>query len=105
MDLASRGLIPGLLIAACGLAGCAPVPQALRFEGPTMGTSYHITVVDAPGGAGRAKYQADIDRVLARIDASMSTWRDDSEIARLNAAPVGQDFALSPELQIGRAHV
>lgn len=63
-----------------------------------MGTSYHITVVDAPDGAGRAEYQSDIDRALARIDASMSTWRADSEISRLNAAPVGEAFALSEEL-------
>lgn len=63
-----------------------------------MGTSYHITVVDPPEGAGRAAYQADIDRALARIDASMSTWRADSEISRLNATPVGEAFPLSGEL-------
>lgn len=63
-----------------------------------MGTSYHISVVDTPDGAGRAEYQSDIDQALARIDAAMSTWRADSEISRLNAAPVGEAFALSEEL-------
>jgi len=96
--LAPRGLIAGLLLAACGIAGCVPVPHVLRFEGPTMGTSYHISVVDTQGGAGRAEYQSDIDQTLARIDAAMSTWRADSEISRLNAAPVGEAFALSKEL-------
>ncbi len=63
-----------------------------------MGTSYHITVLDLPGGASRADYQADIDGVLARVDASMSTWRTDSEISRLNAAGAGEVFPLSAEL-------
>lgn len=63
-----------------------------------MGTSYHITLLDPPGGAERPDYQSDIDAVLARIDLSMSTWRADSEIARLNKSPVGESFALSREL-------
>jgi thiamine biosynthesis lipoprotein len=98
MDLAARGLIRALLLATCLLAGCAAEPQVLRFEGPTMGTSYHVTVIDPPGGAARADYQSDIDTVLARVDASMSTWRADSEISRLNVAPVGENVGLSPEL-------
>ena len=36
-----------------------------------MGTSYHVTVIDPPGGTSAAQYQSDIDVVLARIDASM----------------------------------
>ena len=63
-----------------------------------MGTSYHVTVIDPPGGASAAQYQSDIDVVLERIDASMSTWRPDSEISRLNAAAVGEDIGLSAEL-------
>ena len=98
MDLAAGGLIRSLLLATCLLAGCAAAPEVLRFEGPTMGTSYHITVIDPPGGATAKQYQSDIDAVLARIDASMSTWRSDSEISRLNAAAVGEDIGLSAEL-------
>jgi thiamine biosynthesis lipoprotein len=63
-----------------------------------MGTSYHVTVIDPPGGTSAAQYQSDIDAVLERIDASMSTWRPDSEISRLNAAAVGEDIGLSAEL-------
>ena len=63
-----------------------------------MGTSYHITLIDPPDGAVRADYQSDIDAVLAIVDASMSTWRADSEISRLNAAPVGEAFPLSLDL-------
>ena len=63
-----------------------------------MGTRYHVTVVDTPGGAGRREYQSDLDAVLARVDRSMSTWRADSEISRLNAAPVGVWFPVSAEL-------
>jgi thiamine biosynthesis lipoprotein len=79
------------------LAGCEGSPAVLRFEGPTMGTTYHVTVVDAPAGTGREALQSDIDRVLRRIDETMSTWREDSEISRFNRAAPGEWVALSQE--------
>lgn len=62
-----------------------------------MGTRYHITVVAMPGAADRETLQAEIDDALARVDAAMSTWRPDSEIARLNALPPGEWLPISVE--------
>ncbi|MFM7273774.1 MAG: FAD:protein FMN transferase, partial [Gammaproteobacteria bacterium] len=79
------------------LAACARSPEPMRFEGPTMGTRYHITVVGVPPGIAEAELQSDIDGSLARVDAAMSTWRPDSEISRLNGLPVGEWLQISPE--------
>jgi FAD:protein FMN transferase len=62
-----------------------------------MGTVLRIGVeaADRPTGI-----QAIEDAFLAvrRVDSLVSTWRDDSEIARLNRAPLGVPVSLSPEL-------
>jgi thiamine biosynthesis lipoprotein len=79
------------------LAACSRSLEPLRFEGPTMGTRYHITVPVLPPGSDRQALQSDIDEVLARVDMAMSTWRPDSEVSRLNALPVGEWLPISEE--------
>jgi FAD:protein FMN transferase len=69
----------------------------LERETYLMGTLLRIGVEaqDRPAGI-----QAIEDAFLAvrRVDSLLSTWRDDSEIARLNRAPVGVPVSLSAEL-------
>ncbi|HXE56926.1 MAG TPA: FAD:protein FMN transferase [Gemmatimonadales bacterium] len=62
-----------------------------------MGTTLHVTALAADRGAGVAAIEAAFAAV-ARLDSLLSTWRDDSEIARLNAAPAGAPVPLSAEL-------
>src|SRR5690606_32932512 len=80
------------------------------LNGPTMGTRWSALFFAEPGfdrGAVQAALQAAVDEV----DAQMSTWKPDSDLMRLNAAPVG-DWVEVPErlrtvlrlgLEIGRA--
>ncbi len=89
---------PALLLLAVLITGCDAPRELLRFEGPTMGTRYHISVVAPPTGTGREALQSDIDMVLARVDITMSTWRADSEISRLNARPPGDWMTVSGNL-------
>lgn len=84
----------------------------VRFalNGPTMGTGWSALFFAAPGfdpRPVRAALQAAVDEV----DAQMSTWKPDSALMRLNAAPVGA-WVTTPErlsevlrlgLGIGRA--
>ena len=75
------------LAAGCGGADYHAV------DGQTMGTSYRVlarchATLDA----------ARIDAVLASVNASMSTYDEDSEISRFNASPVGEWTMLSPPL-------
>jgi thiamine biosynthesis lipoprotein len=84
-------LIGGLL--CIWLVGCSPppppldepervqTPHTLRGEG--LGTTWTVRWLEgpAPGLAEEAVVSA-----LSEVDAAMSTWRDDSELARIRAA-------------------
>lgn len=80
-----------LLLAACASAG--PVERRLSL----MGTSLDISVE----AADRATALAASERAVAALEAAearLSTWRDDTELSRLNRAPAGEPVTLSPEL-------
>lgn len=86
------------LLSACG---SEPPLTSYHFSGPTMGTSYNITLVLDEGQAlpkEQKLIQSDIDRLLAEYNQIMSTYIPDSELMRFNAAPVNTSVALSPDL-------
>ena len=62
-----------------------------------MGTSLEITVEAADRAAGLAASERAV-AALEAAEARLSTWRDDSELARLNQAPAGEPRALSAAL-------
>lgn len=64
-----------------------------------MGTTLHVAVA-APSRADAIRAIDDAFRAVRRTDSLLSTWRDDSEIARLNDAAPGHPVPLSPELYI-----
>lgn len=60
----------------------------IALSGPTMGTRWSALFFVAPSfnpDPLRAALQAAVDEV----DAQMSTWKPDSDLMRLNAAPGG----------------
>lgn len=70
-----------------------------EFGGGTMGTRYSVKLVDLPDGTSLEQVSFEAARILQRVDRDqMSTYAPDSELSRLNAAPVGQDIPLSPEM-------
>jgi thiamine biosynthesis lipoprotein len=82
-----------VLAAACSRPS---EPQAIVREGVTMGSSLQITLwtADEPG-AERA-----FDAVFAefdRLDRLMSTWKEGSDVQRLNAAAGDGPVQVSPE--------
>jgi thiamine biosynthesis lipoprotein len=80
------------------------------LNGPTMGTRY-AAVFFAPEGMGTDALAAALFDAVDRVDRQMSTWKPDSDLNRLNAAPVGEWVAIPRELmtvlaeslKIGRA--
>ena len=62
-----------------------------------MGTSLHIAVA-APSRANGILAIEDAFAAVRRVDDLLSTWRDDSEIARLNHAAPGSAIPLSSQL-------
>jgi thiamine biosynthesis lipoprotein len=75
------------------LAGCATTPADATRARYLMGTTCTVTV---PAGEEEAA-QAALDEI-ARVEQFLSTWRDDSELARLNAAAADVSVQVSPEL-------
>jgi thiamine biosynthesis lipoprotein len=62
-----------------------------------MGTSLDIHVEAADREHALLASERAVESLEA-AEARLSTWRDDTELARLNAAPAGQPVALSPAL-------
>lgn len=86
-----------VLLVLVAISGCEPGPQAHKFSGYTMGTSYHVTVVADP-----SHIPADLgEGIFAAVDAvdkAMTTYSNESELMALNRAAVGEPFALTAPL-------
>ena len=77
------------------LSGCSNKPEVLNISGTKMGTSYHITIVADQLPPEDLEQQ--IERLLSKVDNSMSTYKKDSEISQFNRLPIGQAMAISQE--------
>ncbi|MDO3720201.1 FAD:protein FMN transferase [Marinobacter sp. chi1] len=73
-------------LAMTALAGCSFEPEEKIWEisGPVFGTRYHISVVLPEDEARLQQLAEGIEAELEAVDASMSTWRQDSELSVLN---------------------
>ena len=83
----------GLILILFLLSGCFENESVEQIKGESMGTSYSINVL------GDERIEQDrIDRRLVEINDTFSTWQDDSELSRLNRAPVDEWIDVSSEL-------
>ncbi len=83
-----------LALAGLALAGCSFESEEKVWEisGPVFGTEYHINVVLPDDQARLEALAAGIEGELEKVDASMSTWRADSELSQLNQAEDQSDW-------------
>jgi thiamine biosynthesis lipoprotein ApbE len=75
----------------------APPHTWVEREAYLMGTTLRVAIDARERGAG-IRVIEDVFAEVRRLDAILSTWRDDSEIAALNHAPPGRKVELSAEL-------
>ncbi|WP_444884609.1 FAD:protein FMN transferase [Microbulbifer sp. PSTR4-B] len=87
-----------LLWATVIFTACTPAAENWQISGRTMGTIYHITVVDVPQSVKRSELQALIDDELQQVNQEMSTYIEDSELMRFNRGPVGEAIPVSEPL-------
>lgn len=80
-------------LAACGERGFVEY----RLAGPTMGTQFTVAIVAGPGFA-KECVQEQIHAALEDIDARMSTYRNESEVARFNRLQSTEWVSVSPQL-------
>ena len=85
-----------LLLAAVGASARAAEP--IVFAGPAMGTTYRVTLAEPIAGMSAGELHRDLDRLLARLDRELSTWRDDSDATRFNRAAAGEWVEIGPGL-------
>jgi len=70
-------------------------PLRHALNGATMGTRWSALFFTKPG-FNPDQVQAALQAAVEEVDAQMSTWKPDSQLMRLNAAPVG-DWVAVPE--------
>lgn len=68
------------------------------LSGETMGTRYSARFFAEP--TDEALVSAELFAAVDAVDRQMSTWKPDSDLTRLNAAPVGQWIPVPPGLAI-----
>ncbi|MAR92938.1 MAG: FAD:protein FMN transferase [Pseudomonadota bacterium] len=95
----NQPVIISLMVISLLLTGCSrsEAPDLLEFSGQTMGTWYSVKVVDLPEPVSPRQVADVIQGELDNVNQKMSTYRPDSELSRLNAAPVAEPFAVSRE--------
>ena len=79
----AAGIALAVLLSACG------GEKVQSFGGPTMGSTFRVQYVAGAGTPGKERIQADVQGILDDLDREVSTYRDDSDVARFNAAPAG----------------
>ena len=66
------------------------------LNGPTMGTRWSAVFHGSPGAA--LGLQAALQAAVEAVDATMSTWKPDSDLMRINATPPGTWLDVAPAL-------
>ncbi|MGP4844304.1 FAD:protein FMN transferase [Marinobacter sp. 1Y8] len=89
-----RPALVAMLLSIAALAGCSfqPDEEIWEISGPVFGTQYHIKVVMPDDKARMETIAGGIIDALDSVDASMSTWRDDSELSRFNQHAGGDSW-------------
>ena len=77
-----------ILAAACLLVAATPEDETVSRTLWLMGTRAHVEV-RAPTRQAASRASEDAVRAMADVESLLSTWREDSELARLNRMPAG----------------
>lgn len=94
------GYLLVLLLLLGLITGCSDQPekQPVRLQGQIFGTFWLATFPDNWSAEQVKQLDAGIRRELDKVNASMSTYKKDSELNLFNAAPLEEWVDLSPEL-------
>ncbi|MEE8320872.1 MAG: FAD:protein FMN transferase [Gammaproteobacteria bacterium] len=89
------------LVVICLLAACEQGQHSgapFVISGPTMGTAYTIKINELEDRYNGQKIRKDINDILERINNSMSTYIDSSELSKINQSPQTEWIRVSDDL-------
>ena len=93
-----RTIVPLCVMALHALAACGDNSlNEYHLSGPTMGTRFSVAIVTA-SVFDQTKLQEQIHAVLEEVDLHLSTYRSDSELARINQSASTEWMPVSPAL-------
>jgi thiamine biosynthesis lipoprotein len=93
-----RTIIPYAVVLLHAIAACGDHrPTEYKLSGPTMGTHFSVMVVTASEFE-QQDLQTQIHATLENVDLHMSTYRPDSELAKLNHSISTEWIPVSPGL-------
>jgi thiamine biosynthesis lipoprotein len=87
-----------VLFMVLALTACDKKPAQVTLTGDTMGSTYHVTLVDWPKTVERDRIHIAIERIFDQINLDMSTYSESSVISKFNRLPPGELFAVSDDL-------
>jgi FAD:protein FMN transferase len=76
---------------------CVCASESLQREVYLMGTDFRVALFEPDEPKGWEQLET-IVRTVEDAESQLSTWRDSSELSRINQQTVGSDFAMSPSL-------
>ncbi|MBO0344080.1 FAD:protein FMN transferase [Roseibium sp. CAU 1637] len=91
MRILSAALLTLSLVACSG----EEPAKTVRLSGKTMGTTFNITALAVPSGVTEEKLSAEVEAVLADVNAKMSNWDKASEVSRFSASESTEPFKVS----------
>lgn len=95
----ARLALPTGVVAIAGCAGT--VTEPVGFNGATMGTGYSVRLGNHPGDGSLTLIREAVGAALTEVDARMSTYRNTSELMRLNRLAANEWQTLSqPTLHV-----
>lgn len=97
----ATGLPVAAALAAALLMAVHPAARATELPvlaGPAMGTTYRVTLAGEVAALPRSAVHREIETLLAAIDRAASTWREDSDVARVTAAAAGDWIPVADHL-------
>jgi NosR/NirI family transcriptional regulator, nitrous oxide reductase regulator len=95
----------GVLLCAAGMVfgpawlsgdGTGPTPGPLVLRGEAFGTSWSVTLRQAPADA--AALRSAVAQRLEQIESRLSSWRPESETSQFNASETTFEMDVSPDL-------
>ena len=87
-----------VLVASLALGGCSGGDSSkVSLQGATMGTTWHITLVEVPDSVDAQHVEQRVQDTLQTLNGLMSTYDVNSQLSQFNRAEINQWFPVDEQ--------